>query len=131
MTFSQIFEPQVLPSRQAPVRTVASVIEEEFSRTESSRIEFPFQKMGAYISFLEARLSSSSQQIRGAVSINPRVMHGNPVFRGTRVPLYVVIEELAEGATVQDLVEGYPSLNSEKIKAGLDYVSLVLRVFDA
>jgi len=80
--------------------------------------------------FLQKKLALAPTQIADAVSIDPVVMHGNPVFRGTRVPIYQVIEELADGTPFDQLVDGYPSLDPEKIRRGLDFAASVLRIYD-
>lgn len=84
----------------------------------------------ANIHFLERKLEASPPRVKQAVEIDVRVMHGNPVFRGSRVPLYRIIEELAEGTSIAQLEEGYPSLDREKIQAGLDYAAALLRIYD-
>lgn len=80
--------------------------------------------------FLQRKLSFSSQHIRDSLEIDSRIKHGNPVFKGTRVPIYVIVEELADGATLEDIVEGYPTLNIEQVKAGLDFVASLARIYD-
>src|SRR5579862_2557619 len=60
--------------------------------------------------FLRRKLSASSDEIRATVSISPQIMHGNPVFTGTRIPVYQIVEELADGTTLSDIVEDYPHL---------------------
>lgn len=80
--------------------------------------------------FLERRLASSSVTIQMNVAMNPTVMHGNPVFKGTRIPLYTVLEELADGGSLRQVLEAYPSLKLEQLQAGLDFVSSLLRLYD-
>jgi len=80
--------------------------------------------------FLRRKLTVSPPHVQQAVTIDSRIMHGNPVFAGTRIPLYQILEELADGTTLGELVEGYPSLSLEKIQASLDYLSSLLRVHD-
>lgn len=62
--------------------------------------------------------------------MNLNIMHGNPVFQGTRIPVYQIIEELADGTSLQDILEGYPSLTLEKIQTGLDFAASVVRIYD-
>lgn len=80
--------------------------------------------------FLRQKLSASPPNVQEAVSIQSGIMHGNPVFEGTRIPLYQVIEELADGTSLEELGEGYPSLDKEHITAGLDFVASLLRIYD-
>ena len=53
---------------------------------------------------------------------DPEIMGGTPVFRGTRIPADLVAGMLAQGATVEEIVEGYPTLNKEKIAAAPLYM---------
>ena len=57
------------------------------------------------------------------IEINAGVMQGKPVIRGTRVPVEVVLGKLAEGATIQDLLDAYPRLTTEDVRAALDYAA--------
>jgi uncharacterized protein (DUF433 family) len=55
------------------------------------------------------------------IEINPRVCNGRPVIKGTRIPVTVILEQVAEGETWQDLLAGYPELTREDIQAALRY----------
>ena len=57
------------------------------------------------------------------VEINPKILLGKPVFRGTRIPLYVVLDLLAEGETIPDIVKAYPDLTEDDIKAAIRFAS--------
>ena len=61
------------------------------------------------------------------IEINPKVMLGKPVVKGTRIPVYAVLELLAEGVTIEQiLTKHYPSLKKADIKASIKYaVNLV------
>jgi uncharacterized protein (DUF433 family) len=54
------------------------------------------------------------------VSRNPEVMGGTPVFRGTRVPVQTLIEYLEAGETIDEFLEGFPSVTREQVIAFLD-----------
>ncbi len=60
------------------------------------------------------------------IEINPAVMLGKPVIRGTRIPVELVVRKLSEGATEEDLLEAYPRLTREDIKAALAYAAAAL-----
>jgi uncharacterized protein (DUF433 family) len=51
------------------------------------------------------------------LSIDPEVMHGKLCFRGTRVPLIVLLDNLEEGMGLDEFVEEYPSVTREQAKA--------------
>ena len=60
------------------------------------------------------------------IEINPEVLLGKPVIRGTRIPVELVVRKLSEGATERDLLDAYPRLTSEDIRAALSYATSVL-----
>ena len=53
---------------------------------------------------------------------DPEVMDGTPVYRGTRIPVELVADMLSQGASTQEILEGYPSLDREKIELASLYV---------
>jgi len=57
------------------------------------------------------------------VEVNPAVMLGKPVIRGTRIPVELILRKLGEGATEADLLDAYPRLTPEDIKAALAYAA--------
>ena len=57
------------------------------------------------------------------IEINPNVMLGKPVIRGTRIPVELIIRKLSEGATEADLLDAYPRLTAEDIKAALAFAA--------
>ena len=59
----------------------------------------------------------------GRIEINPDVMLGKPVIRGTRIPVELILRKLSEGATEADLLDAYPRLTSADIKAALAYAA--------
>ncbi len=57
------------------------------------------------------------------IEINPAVMLGKPVIRGTRIPVELLVRKMAEGATIEDLLDAYPRLTVEDIRAALAYAA--------
>ena len=55
------------------------------------------------------------------IEINPRVCNGKPVIKGTRIPVSVILEQIAEGETWDTLLTGYPELKKIDIQAALLY----------
>ena len=55
------------------------------------------------------------------IEMNPRVMLGKPVIRGTRIPVELILRKLSEGASEADLVGAYPRLTREDIDAAIRY----------
>ena len=61
--------------------------------------------------------------INDRIENNPAVMLGEPVIRGTRVPIELILRKLSEGATEADLLDAYPRLSREDIQAALGYAA--------
>ena len=61
------------------------------------------------------------------IEINPNVMMGKPVVRGTRIPVETILEKLAAGETEADLLAAHPRLTPEAIHAALAYADRALR----
>jgi uncharacterized protein (DUF433 family) len=61
-------------------------------------------------------------RIEKLVVTNPGVMRGAPVFKGTRIPVDLVADMLAQGATVDEILDGYPTLDRDKIAMAPLYV---------
>ena len=57
------------------------------------------------------------------IEINPKVMMGKPVIRGTRLTVELILRKLSEGATESDLLEAYPKLKREDIQAAIRYAA--------
>ena len=57
------------------------------------------------------------------ILMDPNVMMGKPVIRGTRVPVELILRRLSEGASEAELVDGYPTLTSADIKAAIRYAA--------
>jgi uncharacterized protein (DUF433 family) len=61
------------------------------------------------------------------ISINPNIHHGNPCLKGTRLPVFVVLEALALGMTNQEIKAEYPPIGDEDIKACLLFGALLAK----
>jgi uncharacterized protein (DUF433 family) len=57
------------------------------------------------------------------IEINPKVMLGKPVIRGTRITVELILRKLGEGARHDDLREAYPHLSEHDIQAAITYAA--------
>jgi uncharacterized protein (DUF433 family) len=57
------------------------------------------------------------------IAIDPSVMTGKPVIRGTRIPVEMIVRMVAQGIAVPDILADYPRLTKEDIKAALWYAA--------
>ena len=64
--------------------------------------------------------------VRTEVVSDPTVMSGEPVVRGTRITVQTVLEFLAAGDSIEDVLEEYPRLTRADVQACLDYASRLM-----
>ena len=61
--------------------------------------------------------------MHGRISIDPQVCHGEPCIKGTRIPAGQIVLMLANGDTIEDLLEDYSNIEREDILACLEYAA--------
>lgn len=61
------------------------------------------------------------------IDSNHAVMMGKPVVAGTRITVELILEKLAEGETVDDLLEAHPRLTQEGVRAALAFAAKALK----
>ena len=60
------------------------------------------------------------------IEINPKILCGEPVIKGTRIPVYLILELLAAGYDFERIMEAYPDLKREDIEEAIEYASGVV-----
>jgi len=61
------------------------------------------------------------------IMVNPRICHGKACIKGTRIMIAVILDNLANGMSPEDLIKEYPSLNSKSIQAAMKYAAEIVR----
>ena len=61
------------------------------------------------------------------IMTDPQIMHGTVCFRGTRIPVSVVLDNLAAGESPERILDHYPSLKREHISAAIGYAAELAR----
>lgn len=61
------------------------------------------------------------RQYHTRIEINPKVLVGKPVIRGTRIPVELILKMLAQGIGFEEILKEYPRLTREDILAAIDY----------
>ena len=56
---------------------------------------------------------------RERITVDPLVCHGKACIKGTRIPVSVILDNLAEGVSEREILKSYPSLKAEDIKASI------------
>jgi len=60
------------------------------------------------------------------IAVDPNILAGKPVIKGTRIPVYLIIELFATGMNIKGVLKEYPELKEEDVKAALLYASKLL-----
>jgi uncharacterized protein (DUF433 family) len=66
------------------------------------------------------------EQIAERVVINPQIMVGKPVIRGTRIPVELILRMFAQGISEKEILREYPRLQTADIRAALAYAAQTL-----
>ena len=61
------------------------------------------------------------------VEVNPRILGGKPVIKGTRIPVYLILELLSAGYDFKRIIEAYPRLTDDDIRAAVEYAATVMK----
>ena len=61
------------------------------------------------------------------ITFDPEVMGGRACIRGLRIPVSVVVGQIAHGAPVREILEGYPDLEEEDVRQALEYAAWLAR----
>jgi uncharacterized protein (DUF433 family) len=61
--------------------------------------------------------------IADRIEIDPKVMMGKPVIRGTRITVELILRKLSAGATEADLLDAYPRLTRADVQAAIRYAA--------
>jgi uncharacterized protein (DUF433 family) len=64
-----------------------------------------------------------TEKLLKRIEINPAILLGKPVIKGTRIPVELILLKLSEGATETDLLDAYPRLTKIDIQAALAYAA--------
>lgn len=63
------------------------------------------------------------ENLEAYIEINPRIMMGKPVVKGTRITVEIIVEHLAAGRSIEDVLTSYPSLTREAVLASLQFAA--------
>jgi uncharacterized protein (DUF433 family) len=66
------------------------------------------------------------EQLWERITVDPKIMAGKPVIRGTRIPVELIVRMLAQGIPEADILREYPRLKPEDIRAALTYAARAL-----
>jgi uncharacterized protein (DUF433 family) len=62
------------------------------------------------------------------ITVDPAVCHGRACIHGTRIPVFVVLDNLAAGISEVEILQSYPALSPEAVRAALAYAADLTRL---
>jgi uncharacterized protein (DUF433 family) len=57
------------------------------------------------------------------ITFDPQILGGRAAIRGLRIPVSVIVGQVAHGATIEEILEGYPDLEPEDVRQALEYAA--------
>ena len=54
---------------------------------------------------------------------DPEILLGKPIIKGTRIPVELIVRKLGEGAKIEELLDAYPNIDKEDVRAALIYAA--------
>ena len=82
---------------------------------------------GGYQAGSPSRGYNAGMDWRQRVSVDPEVMHGQLCIKGTRIPVSLVLDNLAGGLSAEEIVATWPSLTLEDVRAAVGYAAEMAR----
>jgi uncharacterized protein (DUF433 family) len=61
------------------------------------------------------------------ITFDPKIMRGRACIRGMRIPVSVIVGQIAHGATFEEILQGYPDLEREDIQQAIEYAAWLTR----
>jgi len=68
----------------------------------------------------------TEEKLLNRIVVNPKVMTGKPVIKGTRIPVEQILKLLAQGLSSDDILKDYPHLKKDDITAALLYAAKIM-----
>lgn len=68
----------------------------------------------------------NTQFYKDRIIVNPDIMLGKPIIKGTRITVEIILKKLSEGMTIEELLEAYPHLTKDDVLAAISYSADVI-----
>jgi uncharacterized protein (DUF433 family) len=65
-------------------------------------------------------------KILNRIELNPQIMLGKPVIKGTRITVEIILKKLSQNISVEDILNDYPKLTKEDIQVAIAYAASVV-----
>lgn len=71
-------------------------------------------------------MKEDNDNLEDRIIADPKILAGKPVVKGTRIPVYVILEAIEAGKTVEEIPETYPDLDEKDVKAAIRYATEIV-----
>ena len=75
-----------------------------------------------------AETNAFMESLISRITLNPDICHGKPTVRSMRYPVEMILDLLSSGMTFKEIIEDYPAIEEEDIKACLAYASKLTKI---
>jgi len=79
------------------------------------------------VKYCPGQIKIMESRLLKRIIVDPRIMVGKPVIRGTRIPVDAIIHRIAQGETIEEILENYPKITRQDVKAALEYAERLVR----
>jgi len=90
----------------------------------------PYKQLTKIIKFANTKTNKMKESILSRITLDPEICHGKPVIRDTRHLVEGIIEYLAGGDTIEDILKEYPELSREDVLACLAFAARAIQLKD-
>ncbi len=63
-------------------------------------------------------------QLLNRIELNPKIMLGKPVIKGTRIPVEIILNKLSQDISIDEILNDYPRLSREDVQAAVAYAAM-------
>lgn len=70
-------------------------------------------------------MKTADKKLLKKISVKSNICHGKPCIKGTRIPLFVILDAIAAGMSYKEIIQEYPPITEEGIRAAVYYASLL------
>ena len=71
-------------------------------------------------------MKTNNSKLLQHITVNPKIFGGKPIIRGMRISAEMILGQLAQGATIEEILKDYPDLEREDVLACIAYAHTIL-----
>ncbi len=71
-------------------------------------------------------MKKDKNNLEDRITVDPNILAGKPIVKGTRIPVYIILEAIEADQTVVEITEIYPNLDEKDVKAAIRYATEIV-----